>query len=227
MRRGVAASRPLRVAALATVALVALLAVVQLVAPGIAASTIESRVRRYGDVLSASVSAWPAVELLWGKADRVTVHAGSLRLSPAQSAKLIWEGRDVARVDARAASVQEGPLHLTGVVFAQRGSRLRGEASLSDADVRASLPPGVDVRLLGSGDGQVRVRVSGGLFGVGGSLEAVALGECGALVARPLSPGFATLRLTLFSDPHVYVEGVEASAVANGGYRLSMTARLR
>jgi hypothetical protein len=83
------------------------------------------------------------------------------------------------------------------------------------------------VQLLGSGGGQVRVRVSGGLFGLGGSVEAVALAEAGALVARPRIFGFAPLRLTLFSDAHVYVEGVGAVARAAGGYRLSMTARLR
>ena len=38
---------------------------------GIAASRISSRVGRYGKVQSVSVSAWPAVELLWGHADSV------------------------------------------------------------------------------------------------------------------------------------------------------------
>jgi hypothetical protein len=226
MRRGVAASRTTRVAAFAAVALVALLAVAQLVLPGIAAEEIESRVRRYGNVLSAKVSAFPAVELLWGSADSVRVRAGSLRLTPAQSAKLVWEGHGVARVDATAASVSLGPLHLADAVFRQRGSRLRGEASISQAGVRSALPAGTEVQLLGSGGGQVRVRVSGGLFGVGGSVEAVALAEAGALIARPQILGFAPVRLTLFTDPHLYVEGVGATATA-GGYRLSMDARLR
>jgi hypothetical protein len=37
------------------------------------------------------------------------------------------------------------------------------------------------------------------------------------------------LKLTLFSDPHVYVEGVGASVLGESParYRLTMTARLR
>jgi hypothetical protein len=227
MRRGGAASRVLRYAAVAAVLLLVLVAIAQLVLPGIAASTVRSRVGRYGAVARASVSAFPAVQLLWGSADRVTVRADALRLTPAQTAKLVWEARGAERVDASAASVQEGPLRLTDAAFAQRGARLHGEATISGEDVRASLPPGLDVRLLASGGGQVLVQVSGGLFGVGGSLQAVALAEGGALVVRPRAPGLAALRLTLFSDPHVFVQGVGARALPGGGYRLSMNARLR
>ena len=57
------------------------LALAQLLLPGIAASRISSRVGRYGEVQSVSVSAWPAVKLLWGSADSVTVRARSLRVS--------------------------------------------------------------------------------------------------------------------------------------------------
>ncbi len=227
MRRGGSASRVLRVAAIATAALLALLALAQLLLPRIATSTISSRVHRYGRVLNASVSAFPAVELLWGSADRVSVRAGALQLSPRQAARLVWEGRGVARVDASARSVRLGPLHLTRAVFTQRARRLRGEATISSAAVRAALPPGVTVQLLAGGGGRVRVRVSGGLFGVGGSLDAVALGEGGAFVVRALGPAPGAIKLTLFSDPHIYVEGVGAVALAGGGYRLSMTARQR
>ena len=48
---------------------------------------------KYGTVESVSVKAWPAVKLLWGSADSVTVSAGSLSMSPAQTAKLLWEAR--------------------------------------------------------------------------------------------------------------------------------------
>ena len=61
------------------------LALAQLLLPRIAASRICSRVGRYGQFDSVSVSAWPAVELLWGSADSVQVQAGSLALNPAQA----------------------------------------------------------------------------------------------------------------------------------------------
>jgi hypothetical protein len=53
----------------------------------------------------------------------------------------------------------------------------------------------------------------------------------GKLIARPLGFLLGGVRLMLFADPHVRVEGVGAnalSAAASGPrYRLTMTARLR
>ncbi len=45
--------------------LVLLFVLAQVLLPRIAASRISSRVGRYGKVRSVSVSAWPALELLW------------------------------------------------------------------------------------------------------------------------------------------------------------------
>ena len=88
------------------------------------------------------------------------------------------------------------------------------------------------MQLLNSHDGQVEVRASGGLFGVKASVDAVARAQEGKLVVRPLGFLLGGLKLTLFSDPHVHVEGVGAVAAAEpsgtvAGYRLSMWASLR
>jgi hypothetical protein len=85
------------------------------------------------------------------------------------------------------------------------------------------------VRLLGSEAGQVRVRATGGLFGIGASVDAVALAREGRLVAHPLGLLIEGLQLTLFSEPHVYVQGVAASRDGRqpASYRLSMRAGLR
>jgi hypothetical protein len=210
-----------------------LLVLAQLFLPRIAASRISSRVGAHGDVERVHVSAWPAIELLWGDADSVTVRAAELKLSPAQTAHLLWEGRGADRIDMAAAVAQEGPLRLTGVSLHKRGSRLRAQAHLSAADVKAALPPGVDVQLLGSEHGQVEVRASGGLFpfGFGASVDALAGGSGGRLVAHPRGLLVEGLKLTLFSDPHVYVEGVGARAAGGPGgapgYLLSISASLR
>lgn len=60
-----------RLAVLGVVALVVavvVLGVAQLVLPGIAAQRIRSQLDRYGHVRSVSVSAFPAIELLWHRA---------------------------------------------------------------------------------------------------------------------------------------------------------------
>ena len=61
-------------------AIVVVLAVAQVALPGIAAGQLRDRLARSGQVLSVSVSAFPAIELLWSDADRVTVRLG--RYSP-------------------------------------------------------------------------------------------------------------------------------------------------
>ena len=73
------------------------------------------------------------------------------------------------------------------------------------------------------------MQASGGLFGVGASVNAVAGASEGKLVVHPLGFLIEGLRLTLFADPHVYVEGVGASVASEQplSYRLTMSASLR
>jgi hypothetical protein len=209
------------------VALILLLG--QLLLPGIAANRVSSRVGRYGKVDSVDVHAWPAVQLLWGSADSVTVRARNLSLTPAQAAKLLWEARRVDHLDFTATSVRLGPLRLTDARVRKRGSSLSAQAVAGQADVKAALPRGLSVQLIGSEGGEVRVRASGGLFGLGAALQVVATAREGKLLVHPVSVPLARLSLTLFSESHVYVEGVGASLLdgAPASYRLTMRARLR
>ncbi len=212
-----------------TVVLAGVLA--QVLLPRLAASRIRDRVGRYGSVESVSVSAWPAVKLVWGSADSVTVRARRLRLSPEQTVKLLEEARGVERMEILSVAAEEDSLRLSDVSFEKHGSALSAQARVASGDVKAALPEGFDVKLVRSEGGQVEVTASGGLFGVGASVDAVAGAREGRLVARPtgLLGGF---QLTLFADPHVYVEGVGASVVAGTqaqpqSYRLTMRASLR
>jgi hypothetical protein len=208
---------------------VLVLALAQVFLPRLAASRITSRVGRYGAVESVSVNAWPAVELLWGSVDSVRVRAKSLALSPAQAAKLLWEARGTASMDVSAESVQLGSLRLSDASLRKRGSVLTAQALTTEADVKAALPAGFDLHLLRSEGGEVEVQATGGLFGVAASVDAVAGASNGKLVAHPLGFLLEALRLTLFSDPHVYVEGVGASVQSEQplSYRLTMSARMR
>jgi hypothetical protein len=228
MRHGSGGRRMIGLALSLAGGVLLLLGLAQVFLPRIAASRISSRVGRYGSVESVSVKAWPAVKLLWGNADSVRVRARSLRLSPAQTAKLLWEARGLGDITMTAASVQEGPLRLSDVSLYKRGQALTAQALISGADVIAALPPGVSVQLLESEGGEVKVKARGGLFGVTASVDAVAAASDGKLVARPLGALLSGLQLTLFSDPHVYVLGVGASVVAAQplSYRLTMRARL-
>jgi hypothetical protein len=208
------------------IALVVVLA--QLILPRLAASRISTRVGRYGKVESVAVKAWPAVKLLWGRADSVKVRASSLSLSPAQTASLLWQARGFNDIDMTASSVNEGAVRLSDVSLRKRGSTLRARARMTAADVKAALPKGVELQLLSSEGGKVEVRASGGLFGVRGAVDAVVGADAGRLVARPRGALLEGLKLTVFHEPHVYVEAVGAAPGAGAaGYALTMTASLR
>jgi len=213
-------------------AIVLALGLAQLFLPQIAADRIRSRVEKYGTVKSVTVEAWPAVELLWGKADSVNVKAGSLELSTAQMAKLLGEARGVKSMRVSAESVKEGPLQLYEASLQKHGGALLGAAWVSRADVKTVLGEGFEVQLQPSGGGRVQMRVGGGLFGVKTSVQAVAEAQGGDVVVHPLGFLLEGLKLTLLAEPDVYVEGVGASAAAGpsgkgAGYRLSFWASLR
>ncbi len=206
--------------------LVALLVLAQVLLPRIAASQISSKVGRYGHVEHVSVSAWPAVELLWRHADSVHVKATDLSLSPAEISSLLWEGRSTSRLDIEAANLHVGSLALSDATLRKRGAQLEAHATTTQAAAEAALGAGVSVRLTGSAGGRVQVRVGGSLFGVGASVPAVAEAVDGKLLAHPEGFLIEGFKLTVFSDPHVHIEGVEAQAQGSSAYRLGMRALL-
>jgi hypothetical protein len=225
----VAVSKAGQIAGGAVAAVVLALALAQILLPKIASSTISSKLRRYGRVQSVSVSAWPAIKLLWGSADSVKAHMQTFVASTHEAANLVWEARHVGEVQFSAASAKVGPLGLERVTLSKHGGKLSAEGVASAADVSSALPLGVSVALVRSEGGDVEVRASGGLFGVSASIDAVAGPQEGRLVARPLGVLLSGFQLTLFADSRVHVEGVGASPLPaeRGGYVLQMRARLR
>jgi hypothetical protein len=205
---------------------------VQVLGPAIAARVVREKVQKYGTVKSVKVKAWPALELAWRQADEVSVSAGRLKVNPQETVAMLKEAKGVAKMSVSAESVEEGSLKLTSTRFEKHGHMLRVEGIVSEDAIKRALPKGVGVALMKSEGGTIEVRVSGGLFGVNASVDAVAKAQEGKLVVQPLVFGLEGLRLTLFSNPSVYVEGVEARAKKGSGgegvsYWLSMWASLR
>lgn len=225
MRSGL---RPLTLFALIAGVLLLALGIAQLVLPRVAANRISSRIGRYGKVESVSVSAWPAVKLLWGHGDSAHVRAGHLAMTPAQASALLWESRGIQNMDLSASSIQLGTLSIEDVSLRKRGDQLSGEASATAAEANAALPAGVSVSLLGSREGQVEVRAGGGLFGVATAVNARAEAKDGNIVAHPVGFLIESFQLTLFADPHVHVESIGASVTSRQPltYRLSIEALL-
>jgi hypothetical protein len=215
---------------------VVLLALAQAFLPMLAAQRVRDEVKPYGALQSVSVSAWPAIELLWGKADSAKVTARSLRLTEAQAAKLAWEARGVqdvqmsiARLDLVSPALPSGLL-LHQASLSKRGDLLSIRSTLDQADLTAGLPAGFQVQPLASAAGALRVRASGGLFGARASLEALVTPREGKLVAVPQGLPLAGLfQVTLFGDPHLYVERMTAEPLpgAPASWSMTMSGRLR
>jgi hypothetical protein len=215
---------------------VVVLGLAQLLLPRLAAQRVRSQIGRYGVVRSASVSAFPAIELLWGDAQSVTVSAANLDMTPAGANELLLKSRGVQRVDMHAESMRVGSFTLRDASWRKRGDRLALSGQLSEAELRSSLPGSTGFALLDSNSDGVSMRVSGSLFGVAASVD-VQLGAVdGKLVAQPEGIPFAGLvKVTLLSAPHMYVQSfglaeapsAGAGTSAGSSYQVSIRARLQ
>lgn len=213
-----------------------LVVLAQVFLPSLAARRVRDRVARYGTVRSVSVSAFPAVKLLWGKADSVDVKAGSLSVQFSQLASLLWEARatDSMTVTAEAATLTAVPELSKGLTvkdtrMEKHGSAISTSSILTQQQLNEALPSGFHVEPTASGGGQVQVRASGGLFGAQASITALVKPLEGRLVVEPQGFPLASLgTITLFSDTRLYVSsvGVRVLRTQPLTYVLSMGATL-
>ncbi len=216
--------------------LLLLVVLAQVFLPTLAARRVRDRVARYGTVRSVSVSAFPAVELLWGKADTVDVSAGSLSVQFSQIAALLWEAREAGSmtVTAEAATLTTVPdlpdgLTVNDLHMEKHGSAISASATLTQRQLNEALPSGFHVEPTASGGGQVEARASGGLFGVQASITALVKPLEGRLVAEPQGFPLASLgTVTLFSDTRLRVGSVGLRVLRTQPltYGLSFTATL-
>jgi LmeA-like phospholipid-binding len=202
---------------------VLLLVVAQLVLPGIAAQRIRDNLARSGQVLSADVHAFPAIELLWHHADRVVIRLGRYRTPVGKLGSSLSQSGSVGSLDATATEVDAGLLALHDARLVKRGSQLTASATVADADLHAALPILDSVTPVASASGQLTLQGTASLFGVSATVQAVVHAVDGSLVVTPNVPlgGFATI--TVFSNPHVAVQSVGGSPVP-GGFAVHATA---
>jgi hypothetical protein len=205
--------------------LVLVLGVAQLVLPGVAASMLRDRLDRSGRVISVQVSAFPAIELLWHSADRVVVRMASYRSGTGHLGSLLQESRNVSSLVASVGVLHSGLLTLHDASLVKRGSQLIGSGTLLESDLRSSVPFLDSVRLVSAGTTSITVAGTASALGVSATVPATIEPQAGRLVVVPDVPlgGFATV--TVFSEPHVSVEGIGGRAIP-GGLEVSARARL-
>ena len=117
-------------------------------------------------------------------------------------------------------------LRFRDLTLRKRGDGLAGTATVTDADLRAALPSGFEVRPVAAGGGALVFEGTAELFGRRFSGQAVVAARDGKVVLAPnvLFGGF--LSLTIFADPRIEVVSVGARERPDG-FVLTARARLR
>jgi hypothetical protein len=216
-----------RILAIAVAGVVVLVLVVaQLVLPGIAAQQLRDRLSRSGTVLSVEVHAFPAIKLLWHRADRVVIRLGRYRSATGPIGSLLSDAAHVGSLDASATEVYIGLLTVRDATLEKRGDRLTATARVTLADLRTAVPILQSLVPVTSSDGQLTLRGTATLLGVSASVDATVRPQNGQLVVVPDVPFGGLATITAFANPHVEVDSVSARA-APGGFSVTATARLR
>jgi hypothetical protein len=209
------------------VVVVALVAA-QLFLPGLAARKVRERLGRYGTVLSAHVSATPAIELLWGHGDSASVRAAALSFSTTQGVDLLWEGRGVTNTDLAATSMVAAGVRLSQVEVRKRGASIVVQGTVSESDLRGTLPAGLEVHSLSDASGHLVAQATGELFGVSATVQVDIRPSEGKLIAEPHGlPLGGLASVTLFSDPRLRMEAIDVAPVGGSGGAGSLRLTLR
>jgi hypothetical protein len=197
-------------------AAIALLAGSQAILPGMAESHLRDDLAKQGTVGAVHVSAFPAVKLLWGKADDVTVRMDSMRASTDGTGGSLSDAlartSDVRDLDLSVATLTAGPLRLRDVRLTKHGDALHADAAVSNADVRKALPSGFDLRPTATADGELVLK--GTVEALGSQVQGSArlLARDGKLEMAPQGgPLSLAPPVTVFSDSALQVRDVGAT----------------
>jgi hypothetical protein len=188
----------------------------QFVAPSIATSVLRQRLAKNGKLLSAHLSAFPWVQLLWQHADRVSATMAEYSAAPGQIESMLHQADGIDEVDVSIGVVHTGLLTLHTVTFTKRGDELVGIGTLELSDLQAALPAVRSLTPVPGSNGQVLLRGTASVLGVQASVDVVIAARGGKLVVAPsgLLGAFATV--TLYDDPEIHVQSVTATTVPGG-----------
>jgi hypothetical protein len=188
----------------------------QFVAPSIATRVLRQRLAKDGKLLSAHLSAFPWVQLLWQHADRVSATMADYNATPGQIESMVHQTDGIGEVDVSIGVVHTGLLTLHAVRFTKRGDELVGVGTLELSDLQAALPVVRSLTPVPESNGQVLLRGTASVLGVQTSVDVVIAARGGKLVVAPsgLLGAFATV--TLYDDPEIRVQSVTATTVPGG-----------
>jgi hypothetical protein len=222
----------MRRAVIAAGVLVAVLVVAQFALPPLAERRLTADLERHGSGVRAEVSAFPAITLLWHRADRVTVTVADYRPgSPGSGSSLadkLAGTKAAGDLDVRIGAIEDRLLRMHDVTLRKRGDVLTAHVRLRRSEVDAALPPQLHVTgRAGSGD---QVAVAGHTSAFGRRIAArarIRVDSRGRLVLQPGPfPLGALVSIPLFADDRVAVDAIDARP-APGGFTVTARGHLR
>jgi hypothetical protein len=201
----------------------------QLILPPIATSRLRASLSDRGVDVRVSLSAVPAVELLFGYADAVRVRIARLSSGPGSRDNLLSSIAKVGTLDARVGELDLAGLVLTDVSLTKRGNRLTARAHVTRAAIEAVLPVDLNVAPSRTGSPGIKVDATVRAFGHHISADADVVAVGGAIEIQPLIPilgDVSALNVVVFRYRPVWVDRV--AAVSRGGsYVLTVTGHYR
>ncbi len=213
-----------RIAVLTAAGIVLLVLVVaQLLLPGIAAQELRDDLQQSGTVLEVKVSSFPAIKLLWHKADSVVVRMGHYRSASSHLGDTLGRAADANKLDASVQELFVGPVTLRNATLRKQGSALTGSATVTEANLRSAVFFLDNVEPITSGNGRLTLRGTASFLGLRATVDATVSAKDGALVVAPNVPLGGIAAITLFDNPNVQVTSVSATNVP-GGFRVSASA---
>ena len=213
-----------RIAVLTAAGIVLLVLVVaQLLLPGIAAQELRDDLQQSGTVLEVKVSSFPAIKLLWHKADSVVVRMGHYRSASSHLGDTLGRAADADKLDASVQELFVGPVTLRNATLHKQGSALTGSATVTEANLRSVVFFLDNVEPITSGNGRLTLRGTASFLGLRATVDATVSARDGALVVAPNVPLGGIAAITLFDNPNVQVTSVSATNVP-GGFRVSASA---
>jgi LmeA-like phospholipid-binding len=206
--------------------IVLVLVIAQLLLPGIAAQQLRSRLEQSGTVLKVEVDAFPAIQLLWHHADKVVVRMRDYSSSSRRLSSTLSSIGDADSLDASADELKVGLLTLRDAALHKQGNQLTGRAMVTQSDLQSSFPVLDSLRLVDSSGGELTLQGTATVLGVTATADATVRAQNGTLVVSPDVPFGGLATITLFSSPHLEVQGVSATP-APGGFILTAQAQLK
>ena len=206
--------------AAAIVALVIVFGLGQVVLPGIAASRLRTSLLRTSDGVQVSVSATPAVELLFGQAGSVVVHISTMRSQRGPVGSLIQRASQTTDLDATVGRLVVDGLTLQRITLLKHGAQMSVRAFVSRASIASVLPVNINLKPEADRAG-IQMQVSIDVFGAKRTVSARVEAVNGRIAIGPDLPLIGSeLLVTIFHAPGFSVDQVNARP-GGGGYELA------